>query len=499
MGIIVGSLIMLIAAFTMFAGAIMLLFRIIAIWFLVTISPLVFLCYIMPGLKANWQKWWKTFLNWCIFAPAYAFFIWIAIQIAINGANKDIGTEAAVKGIPVPGVWQGGGANAFVANPGAQLISYFVIIGFLIGGLIVAKNLGIYGANTVMAIGQKWGKGAGNWIKSRATRYPREIGSSILGGTMQQIGRGLKNVPGFGKFGRSLEARGTLAYRKPMEDKMIKDYEKRAELLSNPDLLKDIKERTGAYSLAATQIAMKRELLQKTEDRDAVTTGINMLRGYGFAKDADNLEEMRFSVIEDKQKRLKTIKNIKSKGVENNLRPQAFKGILGQQAAEEFILDEPTVASAVERVKKLRRDAQEQLGVSLFNRFINNGNFGDANNIKLRSAYAGISGNLKAAFWDKQNRRVDKVALGGFVKGMKPENFAGVDKSSIKDIAEFVSAATAFDASRFLSEDKKRTLINEWRTIMLTPGHSKKAEARNTLKDLQKRPAWASLITFRIP
>lgn len=139
------SLILLIAAFTLFAGGIMILFRIIAIWFLVTISPLVFVCYILPGLQNNWKKWWKTFLNWCIFAPAYAFFVWMAIQIAVSGANKRMATEA---GQYTFSGQSGALSNPLIANPGGELISYLIIIGFLIGGLIVAKNLGIYGANS---------------------------------------------------------------------------------------------------------------------------------------------------------------------------------------------------------------------------------------------------------------------------------------------------------------------------------------------------------------
>ncbi|GAF69734.1 unnamed protein product, partial [marine sediment metagenome] len=82
-----GSLVLLIAAFALFAGAILLLIRIVIIWFLLMFVPLVFLCYIMPGLRNMWQKWWNTFLRWCLFAPAYAFFVWLAVKVSVEGST----------------------------------------------------------------------------------------------------------------------------------------------------------------------------------------------------------------------------------------------------------------------------------------------------------------------------------------------------------------------------------------------------------------------------
>ncbi|KKL66914.1 hypothetical protein LCGC14_2140200, partial [marine sediment metagenome] len=50
-----GSLVMLVAVFTFLAGAILLLIRVVTIWFLVMLVPLVFICYIMPALRENWK------------------------------------------------------------------------------------------------------------------------------------------------------------------------------------------------------------------------------------------------------------------------------------------------------------------------------------------------------------------------------------------------------------------------------------------------------------
>jgi hypothetical protein len=211
LGYTVGSIIMLMASFTLFAGGIMLLFRIVAIWFLVTISPLVFMCYILPGLKSNWQKWWKTFINWCIFAPAYSFFVWMAIQIAVSGANKRMGLTA--NQYTISGNYDAL-SNSFVTNPGQQLISYLVILGFLIGGLIVAKQLGVYGADATMKLAQGARKGVTNWAKRRE-QFNR-------GGLL----RGLGSIPGLQKtwIGRRLKYAGMGLQTKSLSEKQKKRY-----------------------------------------------------------------------------------------------------------------------------------------------------------------------------------------------------------------------------------------------------------------------------------
>jgi len=150
---IVGSIVILIAAFVLFAGAAMLLIRIVAISLLLVIAPIALITIIMPGLSSNWKKWLNSFLKWCFFAPIYAFFVWLATEIASTRANEKmtammqntpLGTNSAV-------------GNEFILDPGAQLISYGIIIAFLIGGIIAAQELGIAGAKTTIKIGKDWG------------------------------------------------------------------------------------------------------------------------------------------------------------------------------------------------------------------------------------------------------------------------------------------------------------------------------------------------------
>jgi len=132
--------------------------------------------------------------------------------------------------------------------------------------------------------------------------------------------------------------------------------------------------------------------------------------------------------------------------------------------------------------------------------FIKNSNFADQDNIKMRWAYAAMTQDLKTAFWDTSKdsvtgkvKGINKTALGEFVRKMEPQNFSGIKTDFMKEIAEFVSAATAVDASRNLSEDKKKALITEWKRMAAVGGPSATG-AQKTLDDLGKRPAWESLV-----
>lgn len=309
----IGSLVLLIAAFTLFAGGILLIIRILFLWFLVMIVPLVFICYIMPGLRKNWQTWWSHFLRWCFFAPAYAFFIWLAIRISVENRNKQL--AAGVESTFSQFVDAGPGANPFVSNPGQQLISYGFIIALLIGGLIAASKMGIYGADTAMKIGQKWGRGAGAWVKSKTTRYPKEIGSALAGEAVKSMGRGFQRIPGFRAFGERMEARGKIIAAKPLKAPEIKKAEEMFKQMTPEQLAHQIKTQiSGGMTYAAAKVAHERGDFLKNKDKAAADIAAKTFRAYGDIKTAEDIEKSRPDIIEDDKKQYDTLKEMKDKG-----------------------------------------------------------------------------------------------------------------------------------------------------------------------------------------
>jgi len=218
-----GSLVMLVAVFTFLAGAILLLIRVVIIWFLVMLVPLVFICYIMPALRENWKKWWKTFLQWCFFAPAYAFFIWLAVKVAVEG-----GTLIVAKEMSTEFTGMGAFVNAFTSSP-ALIIHYLFIIALLLGGLVTASKFGIYGADTAMKVGKGIYKGASRWTGARIRERAAKPAAGLAGGLARTFGR----VPGLRKLAQ-VPIKTMTAQRRAIEE------EKKKLSVHSPDTLKSL-------------------------------------------------------------------------------------------------------------------------------------------------------------------------------------------------------------------------------------------------------------------
>lgn len=161
-----GIVVMLVAAFVLFAAGILFMIRVVAIWFLLILVPLAWLFYILPATKTYWSMWWSNFLKWVFFAPAYAFFYYLAILMIGKGT---LAQDA--------GVGAGGQPNISNASKIFDLkffIDYICIIGLLLGGLIVAQKMGIWGSGALMKLGQNAAKGVGRsvdrWMAKGAER-----------------------------------------------------------------------------------------------------------------------------------------------------------------------------------------------------------------------------------------------------------------------------------------------------------------------------------------
>ena len=371
---IVGSIVILIAAFTFFAGAILLLIRVIVLWFLIMIVPLVFVCYIMPALRSNWQKWWKTFLNWCIFAPVYAFFIWIAVIISIEKTNRTIttGAEKAAQFITSPGAIP----NPFITNPAQELLAYGFVIAILIGGLLVAKQLGIYGADAALKIGQKWGKGIGKWAGGTSMRPLRNLGTMAGAGALGGLGRLFG-----GKLGRRMEARATQLRRAPEERPEHKAYAKLIAAMSDPDVLKEMKTK-GIRGLIATREAAKRGALRDANSSDAAVA-MDKLRVFNEIEALNKLKEVRPDAIRDRSEQEAVARKIVQEGNLNKIPAIALQNKRLVEAITEFALPK--------QIESLRGTSPQHIN-ELINTLKNIAVAGASN--KIHEAYASQTGDI---------------------------------------------------------------------------------------------------------
>lgn len=126
------------------AFAIMLVMRMVALWFLVVLSPLAFITSVWPSgrLKANYGKWWDMFLDNIMVGPILAFFLWLSLLVLGNGtAGKDeVMAGGTYKAADEAGTNQPSAGYTQIGTT-ENMLSYLIGIGMLIGSLAMAQNM----------------------------------------------------------------------------------------------------------------------------------------------------------------------------------------------------------------------------------------------------------------------------------------------------------------------------------------------------------------------
>ena len=150
----------LIGAAVFFLFAFLFLFRYIAIWILVILSPLAFACYVLPATRNVFNMWWKQFIQWSIIGAVASFFLYLA-----NILMNQVLTENAVV-VPDPG-----------ANPigvlASSLLPWAIVIAFLFIGLMMSLSTSAMGSSIVV-----------NRAKKIPGMLPKtRMGKKVLGGT----------------------------------------------------------------------------------------------------------------------------------------------------------------------------------------------------------------------------------------------------------------------------------------------------------------------------
>ncbi len=173
-----------IGTLNLYLGLILLLFacifvfRYIAIWMLVILSPLAFACYILPVTRKYWTMWWNQLIQWSFIGVTCAFFLYLADLLA------NLGTQIY-------------GSKAPMAI-GDSVLPYLVPMGFLMIALIFGLQTSAMGASTVMSLSKRSGKWASKatWkgIKPNIDRALHRATEKALGKgkgfTTKQIAKG---------------------------------------------------------------------------------------------------------------------------------------------------------------------------------------------------------------------------------------------------------------------------------------------------------------------
>jgi hypothetical protein len=138
-----------IGAFLLFLFGILFLFRYIALWILVILSPLAFLGYILPATSRIWKTWWNQFISWCFIGIGGAFFIYLA-QLLSSEINNMVTRPGLASGL----------------GDATQILFLAIPVAFLAAGYFAVVSTSAMGANQLIGLVRRGGK----WTRTKEGR-----------------------------------------------------------------------------------------------------------------------------------------------------------------------------------------------------------------------------------------------------------------------------------------------------------------------------------------
>ncbi|OGY60149.1 MAG: hypothetical protein A3B23_02580 [Candidatus Colwellbacteria bacterium RIFCSPLOWO2_01_FULL_48_10] len=170
MGVVMQFIFGLVGLFALIATAVMLLIRYISLSLMLALLPIALVLNIFPNLNIGgsehpFYKWQHQFTKWVLFYPVAMFFLAIGFTVA-NPNNLSASL-----------------------NPLTNIVNMLVVVGIMIGGLIIAQEMGVTGAHMANALASKtirrmpknidW---AMKRMRGRGGQSPAEAGAPGAGG-----------------------------------------------------------------------------------------------------------------------------------------------------------------------------------------------------------------------------------------------------------------------------------------------------------------------------
>ncbi|MFH1129449.1 MAG: hypothetical protein V1686_01815 [Patescibacteria group bacterium] len=307
---------MMLAALVLIAAGLMLIVRLISLAILVILAPLAFICYATPSLDKYAKEWWSNLLKWCFFAPVFTFFFWLAVKNIEN--LKSLGQYNSKVD---------GGLTRFIANT-SDSAAYFIFLGLILGGMIVAQKLGVTGAAATMGIAKKWQKGATDWAKRKTVDKGVRLGQ-MAGGAAQRAGGGLiKKIPGFRTYGAKMEVKGKEMQQKMLKAKDVEKAKRMYEQFSPEDLSNAMNSKvmnlSPAEKLALAQVASSDKFKNKI-DAKAADRAAGTLKTFGYGKEANDLRDARIDSEQTQTGLESRIDEMRDKGELTNMSAKALE------------------------------------------------------------------------------------------------------------------------------------------------------------------------------
>jgi hypothetical protein len=223
---LLGSIMNIVSAFILFAGAVLFVIRIAVLWLIMLLAPLAFLAMVLPATKQYASEWWNKLFKQAFFAPAFLFLFFLVVKIIYPGQGKT-GILDSMFGSLAQNTANLNGINGFFASIITILIYFTIMAVLMIACLIVAQKMGAYGAGTVMKWGKdakKWGQGYAGKISKRGAGYVAEKALQRAENKPEgRVSGALKTIPGLTR-GLAKASSWREQQKKEKEKKYVKQY-----------------------------------------------------------------------------------------------------------------------------------------------------------------------------------------------------------------------------------------------------------------------------------
>ncbi len=252
-----------VAAVVVGAIVLVLVYRIVTLWFLVILSPAAFLAKAIPGQEKYFSEWFSTLSKELIVAPVMLFFLYLSLfagaidptnPSSVSGVSGDTITKTSPSGTPNAALEPFAAAGQRDDSWKETLINFLLITGLLVGSLIAGQRVG--------AKGSSWA-GAGVKKLDSMRKGTTKFGGRTAGYYAAKAPlAGLNRLSG-GRFGSTLPG----AWLSDITGKMDKDSTKR-----RLDLMKKV----GMGDKTFNAIADNKKFLQdrRTQGAIAVAGGV---------------------------------------------------------------------------------------------------------------------------------------------------------------------------------------------------------------------------------
>ncbi|MEM4648266.1 MAG: hypothetical protein QXO12_03100, partial [Candidatus Pacearchaeota archaeon] len=182
----------LLTFFVITTYAIIFLIRYLYLTILLILFPGVLVLQMVPQFKKHTDQWWDKFFSWTFFAPISMFFLLLSFT-GLSALNISISSESFLNIEDELRTDASDSLFTHFFNVSSQLL---VILGFLLGGLIAAQQLGI-----------KFAEGALKYLKTAQGNISKKIKEKSKQAGVR-LGTSVTRIPGFDNFAKKLSTAG---------------------------------------------------------------------------------------------------------------------------------------------------------------------------------------------------------------------------------------------------------------------------------------------------